>query len=505
MELIIGNILINDIVRIYLLSDVRAELFPDIKEKVIDRIKPYMGINSYIDSIYIYSETNQTICSSTGEVSINDFNEKEFLTKYNNFNDEHIWMRKIENRFPYYLTFLKKVRDSEASGAVVVNINIPKFLEKICSFDNRSEAIYLIGENNLTYHYNKNFIINNEIAILKELSNINNESILKKIDNISYVIAARKSKYYSWQFCNAAPIYEYQEKMKNVWGYYTILNVIMILFGIVIAFLISLTAFAPIKNLMDILEEPNDWENKIGRNNEVKYVATKILTLLTANNQLKTELEKNLLSLNDAQILALQTQMNPHFLYNTLNMVNWKIMDESGYDCQSSKMVTYLSKILRFSVDTENILIPLQEELKYVDIYAELLKARYDGMFILEKNIDTSLLKYKVVKLSVQPIIENSIYHGISGKKDGIITISISDSQDNIIVSVADNGRGMSFEAINNLNNSLNKNQFSSSEHIGLNNLKYRYNILFGDKSNIIVKENEHGGIKIVITFPKIT
>lgn len=139
--------------------------------------------------------------------------------------------------------------------------------------------------------------------------------------------------------------------------------------------------------------------------------------------------------LKHAQIVGLQSQMNPHFLYNTLDTINWMVVADCHGANRISDALTTPADLFKANIDTTNYLTSLKEELTYTKQYIKILKLRYENMFDVVWGVDESLMSAKVPRLTLQPLIENALYHGIKPQKSraqyksaffGVITLSAS-------------------------------------------------------------------------------
>ncbi len=214
------------------------------------------------------------------------------------------------------------------------------------------------------------------------------------------------------------------------------------------------------------------------------------------------ELNTQLNLLNEAKLLALQSQINPHFLFNTLNMINLLEIEALGFDHIIPKMSLNLSKLLRYAIDSTE-LVPLETELEYTDIYLSILNKRYGGKLHIRKEIAPEAYSLKVPKLFIQPIIENAVFHGLAKnqKKDSYLWISCQVIDDLCIVKIQDNGIGMTEECLSKLRNDI-KQKTPPTGSIGLKNVAIRMALLYGDSFSLEIDSAEGEGSTFTLTFP---
>lgn len=212
----------------------------------------------------------------------------------------------------------------------------------------------------------------------------------------------------------------------------------------------------------------------------------------------KTRNEEALL--RKTELKALQAQINPHFLYNTLDSIQW--MCERGKNESAVRMVGALGKLFRISISRGHELIPIRDELKHVESYLIIQKYRYSDRFEYTFDVDESLGGYLCSKITLQPLVENAIYHGIEPLiDDGEIIISVKPDGDDILMTVSDNGVGMTAEQVE----GLLKKERSDSSGIGIKNVSDRIKIYFGDSYGVKVESEPDAGTKITVRIPKIT
>lgn len=210
------------------------------------------------------------------------------------------------------------------------------------------------------------------------------------------------------------------------------------------------------------------------------------------NEQEKQRMEKKLL----------QSQINPHFLYNTLDSIIWMIRSEE-YD-GAGEMVSLLAKFFRISLSQGKDMIPLEKELEHATSYLAIQNIRFKDKFEFQVNAAPHLLNYLCPKLSIQPLLENAIYHGMEGMyEDGEIEIRIYEKEGAIKIEVADNGPGMTAEKLDYIMH----NKVVSSKRgsgIGVRNVNERIQLIYGKNYGITIASELDEGTVVTITIPKM-
>jgi two-component system LytT family sensor kinase len=237
------------------------------------------------------------------------------------------------------------------------------------------------------------------------------------------------------------------------------------------------------------------WDEPHGLGELSLYLATFFAVTLplkvwnNTRNEIKLEQQKTLLM--EARLQALTNQINPHFLFNTLNSVTSLIRTNPE---QARVMVTKLSRILRRLLRKHEHLSPLRDELDFIDDYLSIEQVRFGSKLRFEKQIEPGTLDMLVPSMLLQPLVENCIKHGISGKVEGGSIVLRARREDSTLhVTVADDGVGISQERLANLMGS----------GIGVNNVNERLNVLFGDAGLLRIESEEGRGTQVEIQIPE--
>lgn len=200
---------------------------------------------------------------------------------------------------------------------------------------------------------------------------------------------------------------------------------------------------------------------------------------------------------------ALQSQIQPHFLYNTLDCIHWQAIAEGNKEV--STLVKALAKYYRICLSGGNDVIPLKMELEHVRNYLIIQNMRYDNIIGSEFSIDENATDAKIPKLTLQPLVENSIYHGMKVKegKNGTVFIRVMRKQKNVLITLADTGTGMNQRQIDEMNAQL--STYEESFGYGVRNVNKRIQLLYGEEYGLYYLRNESGGVTVEITLPYVT
>ncbi len=229
----------------------------------------------------------------------------------------------------------------------------------------------------------------------------------------------------------------------------------------------------------------------------VSYFGPKFIT-----KPIEEQVKEEQKLLRKAEFDLLQSQINPHFLYNTLDAIVWSA--EAGNQKQVVSMVGNLSDFFRLSLNKgkENVLI--REELQHVRSYLEIQHIRYQDILTFEINVPEEFNEYKIPKLTIQPIVENALYHGIKNKRGGgKITIYAEEKRDHYTIVVEDTGKGMDEERLRQVRKAIRNGTPEKSVVYGLYNVNERIRLNFGEGYGIHLESVLNKGTRVRIRLPK--
>jgi len=205
------------------------------------------------------------------------------------------------------------------------------------------------------------------------------------------------------------------------------------------------------------------------------------------------------LNLRAAELRVLQEQINPHFLYNTLDSIIW--MAEGKKNEEVVLMTASLARLLRQSISIENELVTIGQEVEYVRSYLTIQKMRYKDKLEFEINVDPSINSVHIVKLVLQPIVENAIYHGLKYKESkGMLTVNGYQKDGNAVIEIADDGVGMDEETLNRIFEKHKVNYRSNG--VGVYNVQRRLSMYYGKEYGLSYKSEKGKGTTVTVVIP---
>lgn len=329
-----------------------------------------------------------------------------------------------------------------------------------------------------------------------------NKNIIDNKDKL--LLSTKKINELNWTIISTTPLDEINSELYKMQNLIEISIFIALIIGLFIALLLADKITSPIKKLvhsMSKLDVDNlyvEIEGYTGKD-ELSY----LIQNYNKNNKRIRSLIRDLSRVEKekkhAELEALQAQINPHFLYNTLDAINWMSMKHNAPDI--SIMVTSLSDFFRYSLSKGKAIIPLDNELRQTESYLTIQKIRFPDLIDYSIFCDVEIKDCPVVKLTLQPLVENAIIHGIEPEgESGFIQITCMKKENLIYIEVSDNGIGADVDV---LNDAL-KNNFNSTTSYGIKNVHQRIKNYFGESYGLSFKRNEANGITVTISLPAI-
>ncbi len=511
VESIINFIYSDKKTKLFFLSENPYYAEQEYKLGMGEKIKSVDNLYDYISSIYLYVE------NENGEF----FLQSQSGGLWTENAPDSIWLQKVRegkrapsmyvyprsfNRYPFLLTFDKEFTEGENRCIISVNIDLWELNNFI--FSENSERFYILLDDRIVYNR----------YMTKMFENVSGHEIFGKLQSDSYdisqfvenggkqyAVSMMKSKRYDWNYAviNPVDVLSTQSASRRL----IVIVVILILFilggFIVIRYVLGI--YYPIKQIENLIEGGTVSEEK-KTSAEIRRISDKIMNFANFNEELKKELDQKLYNMKKWQISALNAQINPHFMFNVLNTIYMQSISDFKNDKKTSVMLLKISKYLRYILENEEETASVETEIYYNKIYVDFLMERYDELKNVSWDIPEGIGKYRVLKLCLQPVLENAVYHGITYKKDGggVINVRAYEDGDMLIVSVTDNGIGMDKEKLDEIR-SFEAKELMNSEHIGLYNINKRLNLLYGEKYGIEIESKYNVGTTVKIKFPKMT
>lgn len=302
----------------------------------------------------------------------------------------------------------------------------------------------------------------------------------------------------------------FSEEMNHFRFLFVLIMACTVLLLSIFSILMAMDILDPINRLVHSIkkvEEKNIHEEVlVDRDDELGYLSKCFNKMSLEIDNLLNRVYKEQLTRKESELKALQAQINPHFLFNTLESINW--MAQLNNVPEIRDMVTSLGSLMEASIGKGSPMVPLSKELKYIDSYLLIMKNRYGERLSYESNIDKTLVHYEVPKLILQPLVENAIYHGIDKtRKKGIIKLTIQREEDKIYIEIMDNGKGMLTEEVEEMNKIFEEDNpdyllGTNRKSIGLVNVNGRIKLFFGQVYGLQIESVYESYTKMKLYIP---
>lgn len=403
------------------------------------------------------------------------------------------------------LTNIGRIR----KGVLLVDMNFSGIEQLLSKANEKGYGyIYLIDRNGeIIYHPQQQ-------AIYSNLVQENNRTAATYEDGDHTETFAGKERvvivktvgYTGWKLVSVTPVQEFSVNLNQI-RFFTVLiamiSIVLIIFGNV---LISAKVTDPIRKLdksIKYLEDGNlDMDIYIGGTHEIRHLGRTITSMVTQMRKLMDDMVTEQQEKRKSALDALQSQINPHFLYNTLDSVVWMIESERYQEAIS--MVTALAKLFRISLSKGKNIIPIRDEIAHAKYYLDIQKVRYKNKFDVKIEVDPAIEDYCTIKLIVQPLLENAIYYGVEYMDgDGVITLRGYEDGTDICIEVTDNGMGIPQENIEFLLTDDTRIRKRGSG-IGLRNIDQRIKLYFKGDYGLTIESELDEGTTVRIRLPKM-
>ena len=469
-----------------------------------------------IETVVIYSVSGQVLMAAPDykfDSYLNVAEQEWFVLAAANpyvyyFQPPHV-QRFYENRRPWVVTLTRGigVDNNQRYFITIVDMNF-SVIEEVCSQVELGKRgyIYVVDtKGNIIYHPQQQLIY----AGLREENiqtalDIGSGSYVEKSGGEEISTVIMDVGYADWKMVGISYVDEIVQNRRSFNTMIIIILITGIIFIGLASVFISYKISQPIKRLERQMNkvERGDFNIdplKAEGEDEVRQLTHSFNLLIDRIRQLMSQIINEQEAKRKNELKALQAQINPHFLYNTLDSIIW--MNENNNHEGVSEMTAALAKLFRISLSKGREIISVKEEIQHAVSYLVIQKMRYKNKFKYNVDLPDELGKYSTLKLLVQPIIENSIYHGFSQIPDeGEINIEVYKDVDDLVYHISDNGYGISEEKISSIMSGETKSKHSSG--VGIKNVNERIKLYYGDKYGISIESEPDEGTDVYIRIP---
>ncbi|MDF2649273.1 MAG: Cache sensor signal transduction histidine kinase [Paenibacillus sp.] len=520
MDNISRMVLSNYDIKEYLLKQVYLGAIgkEDLKQKISFQLNSVLSTRKDISSILIFG-TNGEIIPYNENIKLNpkvDPTEQSWYKKAIEakgkvvISSSHV-QNMILNEYNSVISLSRELSSDvgdEKLGVLLVDLNY-SVINDICNkikLGNRGYVFIVDAQGNIVYHPEQQMINNNQkIELISQVMRTPGSSFVTSEGTNSRMYTIKTSQSTGWKIVGVNYVDELVSNKHELQTYTFFGGIGFLIIAVLLSIILSLRISRPIKHLESSMKEVEkgnfDIQVDIQSSNEIGHLSNRFnrMTIEIKELMLQNIKEQELKRKSELQVL--QAQINPHFLYNTLDSIIW--MAETGKSKEVILMTASLAKLFRLSISKGQEFISIFNEIEHIKNYLTIQKMRYKSKLDFEINVDKSILSNKVIKIILQPLVENAIYHGVrnnAGK--GYIQITGIRKGNRILLQVIDNGIGMSPEEIHKMYQKDRTSEKGSG--IGVQNVNRRIKLHFGDPFGLHFESELGRGTTVNIWLPVI-
>lgn len=419
----------------------------------------------------------------------------------------------IKNNYKWVVTLarpLKTKEGSAAAGVFFIDLNY-KLLKDLCENNSLGLNSYIFimdGNGKIIYHPKQQLLFRGLTTEKTEEALACEEPYFvtgERDDSRLYTISRSESTGFS--VVGVVALSELMQKKDQTQRLYLFVTLLLLLSGVLLATFLAGAITRPLKALRISMKEveKGNWEAAQIENldNSELGVLGKSFNLMLC--RIRQLMEQNIYEQEQkrkSELKALRSQINPHFLYNTLDSIIW--MAEGGKNKEVILMTSSLARLLRQSISNEDEIIPLWKELEYTKSYLTIQKMRYRDKLEFSIDVEESIRNEGIINLILQPIVENAIYHGIRKKEEGgQITVTGMQMDGNILLKVTDNGLGMDPDTLNHIFDKSREHENEKKGGVGVYNVHMRIQLYYGEAYGLAFESREGEGTTVTVRIPR--
>lgn len=502
----------------------------------LNYIMNIVSSKSYISFIAMYGEHGfppYSICtdSSGGVSSFDTIKGTGLYYKAHELNGTPLWFYMpagkhefIQNNMSPKVAMCRTLKnvygDYSEIGFLVIGINeaavhdmlsagLLRGQESIAVVDDRGKVISMEGPDFYSKHSDSQLFIRESDKNAKGW-------LIDRISGKSMLVSYSRIEGTDWKTFYISPMDNLTNEINSIKVFTLVIILACLLFSLPLMLVVSNLLTAPIKQLLKSMKKFQDgnFDEKVNfkYGDEIGMLGTgynkmvaNIKELIDRVYGLQIHEQELLIKEREAELNALQAQINPHFLYNTLDTIFWKAYGGNENEQEISSMVFSLSKMFRLSLNRGKGFTSVKNEKELVEHYLLLQKMRFKDSLNYEINIDENILHYMVPKLILQPFVENAILHGLEGKENGgTVTVSGTMKDNKIRFMIKDDGVGMDEETIQSLLNTGNFNDAPASGGYAVGNVNERLKLIFNDSYSLKYTSSPGNGTEVEILIPAV-
>ena len=490
--------------------------FESDKQTVLNTLEAAYKLRSDIVTLTVLDNEGNVLGSAPSGLRVKkdvDIPSQEWYQDIKNssaayaFSSPHV-QNIYEGRYNWVVTFSRRIhlynKDIPSDAVLAIDMNFSS-IEENCNrvtIGSRGYVFILDENNNIIYHPQQQMIYSNikseDVDFIGEKPD--GEYVREEQNN---VVVIRSLRNVGWKVVGISYLEDARAAQEDVVSFLTVMFVFAILLVVMIALVMSTRISAPLVRLTGVMDRVEQGDLTVHSSERSFYEAERLSRsfnhMIDRINALLERIKSEEQELRKSELRALQAQINPHFLYNTLGSILW--MCERGEGKGAVTMVQALANLFRISISKGNEIITVQDELQHAESYLIIQKVRYKDQFEYSIEADESVMNCRCLKIILQPLIENAIYHGIDRMVDtGRITVRVRGTEEEIFMQVEDNGLGMPQEVLDKILESESSNSYG----IGVKNVHNRIQIYFGKEYGLSFRSELDEGTTVSVRLPKL-
>ena len=520
METII-NYLSKDpkVIEFFRMESASAKKSVEIQWDVKKMLKTFTDVHPEIAGILIVNEYDIYVSNEMNKIT-RDPLSWDVWYKQSAANPDSIKLfskpigRNIVNQLNYsaddVVSITKSVIDPETKkniGVILIDMNLDIIQKAIQDITlGKNGFLYILDSNGDIVYAPVNPIV---FRVKSEwFNNSSSNSFVKQISDIRYQILFSNSSYTKWKTVGVFSLNETLMDVTNIRNYSLVISVLTLLLAIIMTIFFTSSITRPLGKLRSLMKKAEEGDLNVyfnsKYNDEVGQLGNSFNKMIKEIRKLINMVYNEQKSKREAEIKILQAQIKPHFLYNTLDTIQWMAQEHGADDVV--EIVGALTKLFRIGLSKGKEMIKISEELEHVNSYLIIQKVRYEDKLEYEINFDKEVLDYYILKLTLQPLVENAIYHGIKARRGtGKITINAKKVGDQLYLSIIDNGIGITPERMEEIKAMLGGQKLEESTlGYGTFNVNERIRLSFGNEYGLKFTSVYGEGTIIEISHPLV-
>ena len=486
--------------------------------RILNQFRTILDSRSDIRNVGIISKNGRMLIND-GSKSVNqdlDLNTQEWYSKalkspngpiLTSSHVQHI----ISGERPWVITLSRGIRDrsgsGEKEGVFFIDLNYSAISE-LCdqsTVGTKGYAFILDAKGNIVYHPQQQQLYNElQTENISLIMDTDKDTVLTDTGNNGKLYSISRSDKTGWTVVDCTNVRELLSKSRQAQSVYVLTAIVLVIVALLFSRFMARSITLPIQKLRDSMKKVQEGDFSVSdvvvdSRNEIGSL-TKSFDVMT--HRIQELMEQNVHEQEEkrkSELKALQSQINPHFLYNTLDSIIW--MAEGKKNEEVVLMTASLARLLRQSISNEDEVVPIANEVEYARGYLTIQKMRYKDKLEFQIDVDPSILYIPLIKLVLQPIIENAIYHGLKYKESkGLLIVKGFMKDGNAVLQVIDDGVGMDEETLSHIYDKHKVNYHSNG--VGVYNVQKRLKLYYGDDYGITYESEKGKGTTATITIP---